>query len=260
MKFIDTHTHLFTEQFDEDRVDIVNKAINAGVEKMLLPNIDVETIQPMMDLMKAFPNNCFPMFGLHPGHVKEDWKERLAKIKIALEKNLESAVAIGEIGMDLYWDKTFVQEQRDAFREQVHWAKEFKLPIVIHAREAFEEIFAILDEENSDELTGVFHCFTGTVEQAAKIKSYGGFLLGIGGVVTYKNGGLDKVLAEIPMNQLILETDSPYLPPVPHRGKRNESSYLLHVAEKLTDIYDMSLKEIAELTTENATKLFSLNG
>lgn len=258
--FVDTHTHLFVEQFNEDRSTIVQNAINAGVEQLLLPNIDVETIEPMMELVNQFPSNCKPMFGLHPSHVKEDWADRLHKIKAQLDANLDQTVAVGEIGMDLYWDKTFIQEQRDAFRMQVNWAKDLRLPIAIHARDAFDEIFAILDEENDDRLTGVFHCFTGTVEQAEKVKSYGGFKLGIGGVVTYKNAGLDKVLAAVSLDELILETDSPYLPPVPHRGKRNESSYLLHVAEKLTDIYGVSMRDIEEKTTKNAIELFHLNG
>lgn len=255
--FVDTHTHLFVEQFDNDREEVVQRAIDAGVDVMLLPNIDVETIDAMHALSERFPDNCFPMMGLHPGSVKEGWKEQLEVIK----KHLFSGkyVAVGEIGMDLYWDKTFVEEQRQVFRMQVEWAKELGLPIAIHAREAFEEIFAILDEINDDRLTGVFHCFTGTVDQAKHIMQYGGFKLGIGGVLTYKKAALDQVLVNVPLDQLILETDSPYLTPVPYRGKRNESSYLLHIAERLTDVYNVSLTEIEEVTSKNASELFAWN-
>lgn len=256
MIFIDTHTHLFSSAFDEDRTEVVERAIAAGVNKLLLPNIDCASIEPMYSLCAQFPNNCFPMMGLHPGSIDEKWEENLEIIR----KNLfeRKNVAVGEIGMDLYWDKTFVNEQAEAFRRQVNWAKELKLPIVIHAREAFNEIFTIVDELNDERLTGVFHCFTGTLEQALKIKSYGGFKIGIGGVLTYKKAGLDEILKDVDLNEMILETDSPYLPPTPHRGKRNESAYLLHVAEKLADVKQRSLKEIAEITTANARELFKL--
>ena len=255
--FVDTHTHLFVDAFNEDRSEIVQKAINSGVEKMLLPNIDIDTIDAMNDLAKEFPNNCFPMMGLHPGSIKEDWKERLEVIRKSLFEG--NYIAVGEIGMDLYWDKTFVKEQAEAFRMQVEWAKELGLPSVIHAREAFEPIFEILDEINDDSLTGVFHCFTGTVEQANHVLSYGGFKLGIGGVLTYKKAALDKVLENVDLKHLILETDSPYLTPVPYRGKRNESSYILHIAEKLTDVYNVPLSEIEEVTTTSAQELFQLS-
>lgn len=254
--FVDTHTHLFVDAFNEDRSEIVQKAIDAGVEKMLLPNIDIDTIDAMNELSKAYPNNCYSMMGLHPGSIKEDWEERLEIIR----KNLFEGdyIAVGEIGMDLYWDKTFVKEQAEAFRMQVEWAKELKLPIAIHAREAFEPIFEILDEINDDNLTGVFHCFTGTLEQANHALDYGGFKLGIGGVLTYKKAALDQVLEHVDLKHLILETDSPYLPPVPYRGKRNESSYILHIAEKLTEVYNVPLSEIEEMTTANARELFQL--
>ena len=255
--FVDTHTHLFVDAFDEDRSEIVQKAINSGVEKMLLPNIDIDTIDAMNELAKSFPNNCFAMMGLHPGSIKEDWKERLDIIRKHLFDG--DYVAVGEIGMDLYWDKTFIKEQAEAFRIQVEWAKELKLPIVIHAREAFEPIFEILDEINDDTLTGVFHCFTGTIEQANHVLSYGGFKLGIGGVLTYKKAELDKVLEQVDLKHLILETDSPYLPPVPFRGKRNESSYILHIAEKLTEVYDVPLSKIEEMTTASARELFQFS-
>ena len=255
--FIDTHTHLYVDAFDEDRNEIVQKAIDSGVEKLLLPNIDVDTIQSMHNLCGQFPNNCFPMMGLHPGNVKEDWESQLNTMKNHLF-NSDKYIAVGEIGMDLYWDKTFIEEQKEAFRIQVNWAKELNLPIVIHAREAFQEIFDIIDELNDSQLTGVFHCFTGDLDQANHILNYGGFKLGLGGVLTYKNAGLDKVIKEIDLKHLILETDSPYLPPTPFRGKRNESSYVVHIAEKLADIYDVKLQEIAESTTKNANELFKL--
>lgn len=256
--FIDTHTHLFSEQFNEDRDDVVKRAVNSGINKLLLPNIDVDSLQPMFDLHNRFPENCLPMVGLHPGSVGEDVEEQLSVIKDALYRNCDKCVAVGEIGMDLYWDKTFVKEQELAFREQINWAKELKLPIAIHAREAFDEIFSILDEENDERLIGVFHCFTGNEEQAKHALSYGGFKLGIGGVITYKKSELPDVLNKIDLKHIILETDSPYLPPVPYRGKRNESSYLLHVAEKLTEIYGVTLKEIADRTTKNARELFKI--
>lgn len=254
--YVDTHTHLFTDAFDDDRETVVQRAIDAGVEYLLLPNIDGGTIDAMHELEAKFPKNCFSMMGLHPGSVNETWEEELAKVK----ENLFSRkyVAVGEIGMDLYWDKTFVEEQKQAFRQQVEWAKELKLPIAIHAREAFDEIFEVLDEINDERLTGVFHCFTGNVDQARHIESYGGFKMGIGGVVTYKKAAMDQVLEHVDLKHLILETDSPYLSPVPFRGKRNESSYILHVAEKLSDIYGVSLKEIEETTSKNAIELFNL--
>lgn len=254
--FIDTHTHLFSDSFDGDRDQIVQRAISAGVEKLFLPNIDVSSIVSMHELASKYPNNCYSMMGLHPGYVKEDWKAQLAII----EKHLFSSkyIAVGEIGMDLFWDKTFQKEQADVFIQQVKWAKELKLPIVIHARDAFQEIFDIVDEMIDENLTGIFHCFTGDIEQANHILKYENFKLGIGGVLTYKKAELDKVLSQISIDNLVLETDSPYLPPVPFRGKRNESSYLLHIAEKLADVYKISLKEVEEITTRNALEIFNL--
>jgi TatD DNase family protein len=256
MIFIDTHTHLFSPSFNEDRTDAVQRAINAGVDKLLLPNIDVDSISSMYDLCNQFPNNCFPMMGLHPGSVDEHWERNLEVIKEHLFTR--NNLAVGEIGMDLYWDKTFQDAQAQAFRQQISWAKELKLPIIIHAREAFEEIFDIVDELNDDSLRGIFHCFTGTLEQAQKIQEYGGVMLGLGGVLTYKKSGLDEVVKDIPLDMIVLETDSPYLPPTPHRGKRNESAYLIHIAEKLAEIKQMKLTEVADLTTANARRMFNL--
>ena len=257
MQFIDTHTHIYIDDFNDDREAVVRQAISIGVDTMLLPNIDVASISQVKALTQQFPQNCLPMMGLHPGYVNADWKAALDVI----EKELFSGdyIAVGEIGMDLYWDKTFVEEQKQVFAQQVKWAKELGLPIAIHAREAFDPIFDILDELNDDQLTGVFHCFTGTLEQAEKVMAYGGFYFGIGGVVTYKNAGLDRVVAELPLDKLVLETDAPYLPPVPHRGKRNESSYLIHIAEKVAEVKQLTLKEIADTTTQNAKQLFRIN-
>lgn len=257
MILIDSHTHLFSDSFDEDRNEVVKKAIQNNVEIMLLPNIDLESISPLYNLCEQFPENCFPMMGLHPGSVDENWKNNLELIKKQLYSRKH--VAVGEIGMDLYWDKTYRNEQAEAFRIQIEWAKELGLPIVIHAREAFNEIFEIVDELNDDRLIGVFHCFTGTVDQAKKIHNYGGFKLGIGGVLTYKKSGLEEIVKEIPLEWLVLETDSPYLSPIPFRGKRNESSYLLHIAEKLADIKSTTLQNVAKITTQNAIELFNLN-
>ena len=225
---------------------------------MLLPNIDVATIDDMHMLTKQFPNNCRSMMGLHPGNVKEDWEAQLNTMKDLLFKS-DQYIAVGEIGMDLYWDKTFIEEQKKAFAIQVEWAKELNLPIVIHARDAFQEIYEILDDLNDANLRGVFHCFTGSNEDVHRILDFGGFMFGIGGVLTYKNAKIDEVVKTIPLEHIILETDSPYLPPVPFRGKRNESSYLLHVAEKLADVYDLKMNVIERTTTENAIKLFKLN-
>jgi TatD DNase family protein len=257
MYFIDTHTHLYSTEFDSDRTEMVGNAIKAGVKKLLLPNIDVASIEPMYRLCEEFPQNCFPMMGLHPGYVNENWEQDLAIIRKALDENKH--IAVGEIGMDFYWDKTFIEEQKKAFRIQIEWAKEFNLPIVIHARDAFDEIFEILDELNDVNLTGVFHCFTGTDEQVQKIQSYGGFYFGIGGVLTYKKSDLPLVLVDIPLEQILLETDAPYLPPTPHRGKRNESKFLLHVAEKVAEVKNCSLIEVARITSENAQQLFRID-
>lgn len=258
MAIIDTHTHLFSDVFKEDQHEMMDRALTMGVTQMLLPNIDVDSIDPLMSLVEKYPASCKPMMGLHPGSVKEDYKDQLNKINEVLVKNIDQMVAVGEIGMDLYWDKTFIEEQKDAFRTQIAWAKEYALPIVIHAREAFEEIFEIIDELNDDQLTGVFHCFTGTEEQAKHVLDYGGFKLGIGGVVTYKKSHLPEVLTNIPIEHLVLETDSPYLPPVPYRGKRNESAHIVHVAEKLSEIYGMSMSEVNRITTTSAKELFKV--
>lgn len=236
--------------------EVIARAKEKGVEKFFLPNIDSTTIDSMWNLTIEYPGVCFPMIGLHPTSVKENYIDELKKVKDELDK--KRYCAIGEIGIDLYWDKTFISQQREAFRSQINLAKEFNLPVVIHSRESFNEIFEIVDEENDENLKGIFHCFTGSKDDAIRIKNYGGFKLGIGGVVTFKNGGINKFLSEIPLEYLVLETDSPYLAPVPYRGKRNESAYLIEIAEKLAAIYNREVNDIAEITSSNSLEIFGL--
>lgn len=255
MILTDTHTHLYSEQFAADRAAVIERSIKAGVTRFFIPAIDSEYTQSMLDLEDAYPENVFLMMGLHPTHVKENVEEELTLVKEWLDKR--KFYALGEIGMDLYWDRTFVKEQQYAFQTQIQWAKENNLPINIHCRDAFEEVFEILEKEKSTALFGIFHCFTGTLEQAKKAISYG-MKLGIGGVVTFKNGKIDQFLKEIPLSEIVLETDAPYLAPTPFRGKRNESSYLTHVAQKLAVIYDLSWEEIAKITTENSKAVFGV--
>lgn len=257
MYFIDTHTHLYSSQFNEDRDDVILKCFEKGVKKLLLPNIDLSSIEGMMKLVDKYPSNCHPMMGLHPCSVDENIENTLAQLEPYFFEN-HNFIAVGEIGIDLYWDRSFINQQIFAFETQITWAKKYKLPIVIHARDSFDEIFEVLDRVNDDQLTGVFHCFTGNLEQANKILSYGGFKLGIGGVVTFKKSGLEGVLKHIPLDHIILETDSPYLAPTPFRGKRNESSYIPLIAEKLSSIYGISEEEIGIITTQNALNLFKL--
>lgn len=256
--FIDTHTHLYSEQFNEDRTEMIRRAIAAGVERMYMPNIDLNSIEGMHALEEQFPGHCFSMMGLHPCSVDANWELVLAKMKLLLEKR--PYVAVGEIGIDLYWDKTFVEEQKEAFRTQINWAKEFQLPIVIHARDSFPEIYEVLDRENDDRLKGIFHCFTGNEQDVRHILGYGGFSFGIGGVITYKKSDLPEILKHIPLEKLVLETDAPYLPPVPYRGKRNESAYVIHTAEKIAEILELPLSKLEEITTRNALELFHPQG
>ena len=254
---IDTHTHLYSDQFDDDRDQVIQNCIDQGIDKLLLPNIDLNSIDGMHQLIKDYPNTCFPMMGLHPCSVGADYKSVLKQMNNHLNNN--KYIAVGEIGMDLYWDKTFINEQADALKIQIEWAKEMKLPIVIHVRDAFDEIFEVIDPLNDDSLTGVFHCFTGSLDQANKVLGYGGFKLGLGGVLTFKNSGLDKIVNDIDIKHLVLETDSPYLAPTPHRGKRNESTFVSLVAEKLATIKQIGLDEVAKITSNNANELFNLN-
>lgn len=253
MFLIDTHTHLYSEEFDQDRDAAITRCLENGVKKLYLPNVDSESIPRMLDLEKSYPEVCIAMMGLHPCSVKENYKEELAIVKEWLDKR--HFVAVGEIGIDLYWDKTFINEQIEAFNVQMDWAVEKNIPIVIHCRDAFDEIFEVLSKR-AKLPTGIFHCFSGNLEQANKIIGLGGFKLGIGGVLTFKNSGLDKVVEQIDLKHLVLETDSPYLAPMPHRGKRNESSYTKLVAEKLAAIKNCSIEEIASITTQNAKEVF----
>ena len=253
MIITDTHTHLYSEQFDDDRVEVIERALAAGVTRFFIPAIDSSYTKSMYALESRYPNNMFLMTGVHPTHVKNDYLEELAHIKEQL--NLREFVAIGEIGIDLYWDRSTLKLQQEMFRLQIQLAKQYKLPIVIHCRDAFEEVFQILEEEKGPELFGIFHCFTGTLEQAQKAISFN-MKLGIGGVVTFKNGKIDQFLKQISLDHIVLETDAPYLAPVPCRGQRNESSYILNVLEKLSDIYSMSSLEIASITTKNSKSIF----
>ena len=255
MQLIDTHTHLYLKQFKDDIDVVINRSREIGIKKFIFPAIDSSHFDSMHNLKTKYPEEIYLMSGLHPTDVKEDFKAELDFVVNSLKKY--DYVAIGEIGIDLYWDKSFLKQQQDAFRFQIRLAIEHDLPIVIHCREAFEEIFEILDLENCDKLRGVFHCFTGTLEQAQKAIDLG-FVLGIGGVVTFKNGGIDKFLNKIDLKYIVLETDSPYLAPVPYRGKRNESSYIIYVLEKLSEIYGISKEKIAEITSKNAEKVFRL--
>jgi len=255
MILTDTHTHLYSEAFDEDRAEMMQRAFDNNVQRMFVPAIDSTYTKAMFDLEKAYPGQVFLMTGVHPTHVKENYLEELAHVKGLLAQR--SFVAIGEIGIDLYWDKTLLSQQQDAFRVQIQLAKQYELPIVIHCRDAFDEVFEILEEEKGKGLFGIFHCFTGTIEQAKKAISYN-MKLGIGGVVTFKNGKIDQFLNEIALKHIVLETDSPYLSPTPYRGKRNETSYIVNVVAKLAEIFQVSENEIAEITTENSKEVFGI--
>ncbi|WP_319270290.1 TatD family hydrolase [uncultured Draconibacterium sp.] len=252
---IDTHSHIYSEDFIHDRDEALKRADESGIKKIILPNIDSGSIKHMLDLADAYPNLCFPLIGLHPTSVEDDYEEELEAIDYWLQRR--KFYGIGEIGIDLYWESKYEKEQKDAFRTQLRIAKKLNLPVVIHVRNSFEQTYEIVKEEQDGTLRGVFHCFTGTAEEAQKITELG-FLLGIGGVVTFKNSDLDEVIKDIDPHHLVLETDSPYLAPVPKRGKRNESSYLIHVAQKVADVYRIPLTRIAEITTTNARNLFGI--
>ncbi len=255
MQLIDTHTHLYLPEFDADRDEVVNRAAGNGISKMLLPNIDTNSVKQMLDLVSRYPGICFPMTGLHPTSVKEDYLLQIEKLEKLITEN--KIIAVGEIGIDLYWDKTFLKEQIISFRRQIRFALQNELPVVIHSRNAFPEVFSVLDEFSGEKLTGVFHAFTGNIYDAEKALNMG-FKLGIGGIVTFKNSGLDKIVKEIGPENLILETDSPYLAPVPNRGKRNESSYICIINKKLAEIFNISEEKMAEITYLNSVALFNL--
>jgi TatD DNase family protein len=251
----DTHTHLYSEAFDDDRNDMINRAIKEGVSRFFIPAIDSTYTESMLQLEKDYPDNIYLMMGLHPTHVKKNYEDEIKHVEDMLSSR--KFYAVGEIGIDLYWDKSTLDIQKIAFKHQIKLAKQYKLPIVIHCRDAFDELFEVLEEEKSDDLFGVFHCFTGTFEQAQQVISYN-MKLGIGGVVTFKNGKIDQFLNQIDLKHMVLETDSPYLAPVPYRGKRNESVYLLKVLEKLSELYNLSLETIAEITTQNSKDIFKV--
>jgi TatD DNase family protein len=255
MNITDTHTHLYSSQFDEDRDTMMQRALGLGVSRFFIPAIDSTHTKSMLDLEKNYPDNVFLMMGLHPTSVKENYKEELLHVKEMISSR--KFHAIGEIGIDLYWDKSFLVKQQEAFKTQIQWAKELNLPIVIHCRDAFDEIFTILETEKDDKLFGIFHCFTGTLEQAQRAISFN-MKLGIGGVATFKNGKIDKFLDQIPLEHIVLETDAPYLAPTPYRGKRNESSYIINVLDKLVDIYGLTFEEIANITTQNSKSIFGI--
>jgi len=255
MVLTDTHTHLYYETDDAKRAELMQRCRDNNVARLFLPNVDAASIPLVFSLVNSYPDRCYPMLGLHPCSVKDNWEEELSKIKTAVAGR--KIFAVGEIGIDLYWDKTLLKEQVAAFRAQITWAKELKLPIVIHCRDAFDEVFDVLEQEHDEYLRGIFHCFTGTPDQANKVIALG-FNLGIGGVVTYKNAGLDKTVQQIDLKHIVLETDSPYLTPVPHRGKPNESSYLIYIAHKVAGLYETDIETVARVTTENSKLIFGV--
>jgi TatD DNase family protein len=255
MIITDTHTHLYSEAFDEDRDEMIKRALSEGVTRLFIPAIDSTYTKFMLQLEKDYPENIFLMMGLHPTHVKDNYKEELNHVEEMLAKR--KFYAVGEIGIDLYWDKSTLGIQKEAFKYQIQLAKKYKLPIVIHCREAFDDIFEVLETEKSEDLFGIFHCFTGTLEQAHQAISYN-MKLGIGGVATFKNGKIDQFLNQIELKHMVLETDSPYLAPSPYRGKRNESVYIIKVLEKLSELYGVPLEDIASITTKNSVDVFKV--
>lgn len=256
MILIDTHTHLYSKEFDVDRDLLIQAAIDKGIEKFYMPNVDEDSIAPMFQVEKKFPQHCFAMMGLHPCSVNQNYPKQLHVIEYWLAKR--NFAAIGEIGIDLFWDKTFLEQQQDAFRQQIKLALKYKLPYIIHLRNAFDEVMEIVNEFRLYEMKALFHCFSGTVEQAQQVIEAGdNYKLGIGGVVTFKNSGLDKVVEAIDLSKIVLETDAPYLAPNPHRGKRNDPEYLLLIAKKIAEIKNISVEEVASITTKNAEEFFS---
>jgi len=254
MILTDTHTHLYSKEFDPDRTALIEKAIDSGITRLFMPNVDTESIGGMYQVEKQFPDHCFAMMGLHPCSVNATYQHELQVVEHWLHKR--KFIAIGEIGIDLYWDKTFFQQQQDAFRRQIQLAKKYNLPYVIHSRNSFDEVMEIVTEFKNDPMKAIFHCFSGNVQQAEQVIAAGNFKLGIGGVVTFKNSGLDKVVEAIDLKHIVLETDAPYLAPMPHRGKRNEPDYLLVIAKKIAEIKNMSVEEVAAVTTQNSIEVF----
>lgn len=249
---IDTHSHIYGPEFDDDRAEVLQRARLAGVDKVLLPNINEESIARMLQVAKEYPDMCYPMMGLHPEDVKEDWAQVLDR----MEMQLDGMIAVGEVGLDFYWDTTFRKEQIEAFERQICWAVERNLPLVIHMRKAEQELLEVMECHKSDGLRGVFHCFGGSKETASRMLKHEGFVLGIGGVVTFKNSRLAETLRHVPLDRIVLETDAPYLAPVPYRGKRNEPSYVAHVARFLSDIYNVSEEEVNDVTNLAVKRVF----
>ena len=249
---IDTHSHIYGPEFDDDRAEVLQRARLAGVDKVLLPNINEESIARMLLVAKEYPDMCYPMMGLHPEDVKEDWAQVLDR----MEMQLDGMIAVGEVGLDFYWDTTFRKEQIEAFERQICWAVERNLPLVIHMRKAEQELLEVMERHKSDGLRGVFHCFGGSRETASRMLKHEGFVLGIGGVVTFKNSRLAETLRHVPLDRIVLETDAPYLAPVPYRGKRNEPSYVAHVARFLSDIYNVSEEEVNDVTNLAVKRVF----
>ncbi len=256
MIFIDSHTHLYLEEFQNDRQNVVEKAIAEGIEYMILPAIDKSSFDSMKQLCHDFPQNCFPMIGLHPTSVEENYKEELDFVEKELQE--KKYVAVGEIGIDLYWDKTYAEQQKFAFRYQLKLAKKHNLPVAIHTRDSFNDVYKIVREEQDGTLKGVFHCFTGNLDEAKKIMDLN-FFMGIGGIVTFKNSGQDKVVKDIPLESILLETDSPFLTPAPYRGKRNESAYIKLIATKIAEVKEVSIESVANITSSNSMNLFGLS-
>ena len=257
MRLIDTHSHLFLEEFSEDLPQVIERARSAGITHIFMPNIDSTTIDSMLSVCNAYKDYCFPMIGLHPTSVNADYEKELEIVAREL-KSFNKYIAIGEIGMDLYWDKTFLKEQQIALDKQINWALEYDLPVVIHCRDAFDYIYTVLEPYKNTSLKGIFHSFTGTDDEAARILEFSGFLIGINGVVTFKKSHLPEVLTKIPLEKIVLETDSPYLTPVPNRSKRNESAYVKDTLMKISEIYRMSPETVGSVTSENALKVFGM--
>lgn len=255
---IDTHSHLFVEEFVDDLPQVIARAQEIGISKVLMPNIDDTTVEAMLEVCRQYPGYCYPMLGFHPTSVDNQSMEKVKQMKNCLSEG-HPYVAIGEVGIDLYWDKTYLKEQQAVLDEQIQWALEWDLPLVIHCRDAFPELFEVIRPYKDTRLSGVFHSFTGTVDEAMELMDYRRFMVGINGVVTYKKSTLPDALKVVPLERLVLETDSPYLPPVPFRGKRNESSYLKRVALKLSELYEMEIGDIERKTTENALKVFKIS-
>ena len=253
---IDTHSHIYEPVFRVDREDVIMRAKQAGVELILLPNINAESIEQMLDLCYRYPDYCFPMMGLHPTDIEEDYKQVLIDMEALLKAPDHPYIAIGEVGLDYYWDKSKAKEQEETFRVQIEWAIKYHLPLMIHSRSAHRQLVTAISEYKGEEISGVFHCFGGTTDEALELLQFPGFALGVGGVVTYKNSPLPETLASVPLERIVLETDSPYLAPVPYRGKRNESSYLAEVLQKVAQIYNVSEKQAESVTNNNARRIF----